>query len=132
MKAPKDPFAAFGFEDAPAKASTAESAAGLPVYQAFEAKDRLKRLDIRHSGGMWHSPAYAYLLDIMTDGERGKEIALLYSFMLVKIRGKNLHPVTLALQNNGCAFIQDFDAKKFTTPPQGEPIIDSIEITVKE
>jgi hypothetical protein len=128
-----DPLAKFRkgtTSDKPA-ASLPQETGGLPPYVAFEAKDKIKRLEIRRVMGAYRTPAYAYLLDIVFDGLHGTELVLLYSFMMIKIKGENLHPVTLAIQKGNCDFIQDFDPRAFAPPAPDAPRIDRIEIIVK-
>jgi hypothetical protein len=120
-----------GTSDKPAAAEPTQETGGLLSYVAFEAKDKIKRLEIRRVMGAYRTPAYAYLLDIVFDGLHGTELVLLYSFMMIKIKGENLHPVTLAIQKGNCDFIQDFDPRAFAGPAPDAPRIDHIEIIVK-
>jgi hypothetical protein len=101
----------------------------LPEYQAFATKDRLKSLQIKRKGEV-QAPAYAYLLNVISDDERGEEIALIYSFMLVKIRGKHLQEVAQALIMHQCHFISEYNPDKHPQPEPSEPLISSIEIVV--
>lgn len=109
-----------------------KNGAGLPDYLAFNVRDRTKYLEIKTTRGINRAPAYAYLLDVISDGERGTEISLLFSFMVVDIRGKNLQDVAHSLAMRGCAFIQDFDPKVFAQPEPSAAIIEAIEIVVKK
>jgi hypothetical protein len=124
----------FGFrEDKPAKPEPQETGSGeLSQYLASDAKDRSKYLQIRTARGIHRAPAYAYLLDVIHDGERGTEIALLFSFMMVEIRGRNLQETAISLLRRECAFIEEFNHKAFILPKPTEAIIESIDITVKE
>ena len=128
-----DPLAKFrkGTSDKPTAVNLPQEADGLPPYIAFEAKDKIKRLEIRRVMGAYRTPAYAYLLDIIFDGSHGTELVLLYSFMMIKIKGENLHPIILALQKSNCDFIQDFDPRAFAQPAADAARIDHIEIIVK-
>jgi hypothetical protein len=130
----RDPLAVFGFrEDKPAKPEPQETGSGeLSQYLASDAKDRSKYLQIRTARGIHRAPAYAYLLDVIHDGERGTEIALLFSFMMVEIRGRNLQETAISLLRRECAFIEEFNHKAFILPKPTEAIIESIDITVKE
>jgi hypothetical protein len=109
-----------------------KNADGLTEYAAFHAKDKLRYLKIYTATQGNHTPAYFHLLKTATDGERGKEISLLFSYWIVNIRGNNLQEVALSLEMRGCAFIQEFDPHKFAKPKPEEPIIDSIEFTARE
>jgi hypothetical protein len=102
-------------------------------YVAFEAKDRVARLKIRRANAPTRSPAYDYLLDVVYDGEFGTNFVLVYTFMVVLVRGKNLQPVTLALEAGTADFIQEFDSDKWQKPTNAAaPFIESIEVVVKE
>jgi hypothetical protein len=130
----RDPLARFVFRDKkPAKPKPPETGSGeLAEYLAVDAKDRNKYLQIRTARGIYRAPAYTYLLDVISDGERGEEIALLFSFMVVDIRGKNLQEMAISLIRRECAFIQDYSPHKFANPKPDEAIIESIEITARE
>ncbi len=131
-----DPLAKFRNIGTPTPASTDTTSQtdgeSLPAYQAFEAKDRVKRLQIRQVMAATHSPAYAYLLDVSYDGFHGTELVLTYSFMMVKIKGQNLQTLIFAIEKHECAFIQDFDARFFAPPEQDAAIIDDIEVVTRE
>lgn len=80
--------------------------------------------------GETHAPSYRYLMDIAFNGQYGTEIVLVYSFLMVKIRGRNLQPVIYAILESRCDFIQDFDAREFVKPTDPkQPVIENIEIT---
>lgn len=106
----------------------AAKGSGKPPYEAFDAKDRSKYLQIRTASGTQRAPAYAYLLDVISDGDKGTAIALLFSFMEVKITGRNLQNMAHALIKRECAFIQEFDYGKFEPPEPAEPFIEGLEI----
>jgi len=118
--------------DKESKPQPPKNSEGLADYLAFNAQDRNKNLEIKTAKGINRAPAYAYLLDVLSDGQRGTEISLLFSFMVIDIRGKNLQEAAHALAMRGCAFIQEFDPKAFTQPEPSAAIIESIEIVVKK
>ena len=78
--------------------------------------------------GETHAPSYRYLMDVAFNGQYGTELVLVYSFLMVKIKGRNLQPVVAAILENRCDFIQDFDAREFLPPDGAAPVIESIEI----
>ena len=107
----------------------------LQYYQAFtfiEKTDKSHRLQIRSAMGSTHAPAYNYLLDVCYDGFHGTEVVLIYSFMQVKIKGKNLQSLTAAIEKHECATIQDYDAHFFTAPKADEAVIELIEVLTRE
>ncbi len=102
-------------------------------YSAFAAKDRTERLKIRRASAPTRAPGYAYLLDLAYDGEFGTNFVLVYTFMMVMVRGRNLHPLIMALETGTADFIQEFDADKWERPADPKmPIIENIEVVVKE
>ena len=101
---------------------------GRKSYQAFDAKDKLVCLEIRRVLGTTHAPTYAYLLNIAFDHEFFTNFVLSYSFMQVKVRGKNLKDVIAALKMRKCEFIQDFHPGRYERPKPDEPIIESITV----
>jgi hypothetical protein len=127
-----DPLAQF--RKKPAEATTGAAAAGPGVYEAFKAVDRRQyRLSIRPANRAWERVTYSYLLRIVEDGAFGTEIALVYTFMVVVIKGKNLQPVAEAINGEGCEFIQEYDRDKWEKPTdQAAPFIESIEIHVEK
>jgi len=102
-------------------------------YVAFGTKDKVERLRIRRAFAPTRSPGYAYLLDIAYDGPFGTNFVLVYTFLMVLVRGKNLQPVVMALESGTADFIQEFDSDKWERPKDEKaPFIESIEVVVKE
>ncbi len=102
---------------------------GTPkVYRAFDAQDKLVCLEIRRVLGTTHAPTYAYLLNIAFDHEFYTGFVLYYSFMQVKVRGRNLKDVITALKLRKCEYIQDFHPGEFGPPTPDEPFIESIKV----
>src|SRR5258708_75574 len=77
------------------QSATADQMAGDPLfYAAFGISDRnQERLQIRQVLGAWHAPGYRYLMDVVYSAQQGTELALAYSFMLVKVTGRHLEPI---------------------------------------
>lgn len=108
---------------------------GLHDYHAFaviEKNEKNQRLQIRRAKSATHAPAYSYLLDVCYDGFHGTGLILIYSFMQVKIKGKNLQALITAIEKHDCAYIQDFDAHIFSPPRPNEAVIEVIEVVTKE
>jgi hypothetical protein len=102
-------------------------------YRAFAAKDRVERLKIKRAKYPTHAPGYAYLLDIIYDGNFGTDFVLVYTILGVKVTGKNLQPVIMALLAGTADYIQEFDRSKWPKPTDAKaPIIESIEIVVQD
>jgi len=117
------------------KNATSDDPLGLDVsgkYVAFEVGDRSQeRLQIRRVLNITHSPSYRYLMDIMSN-PGGTQIILVYSFLMVKIKGSNLQPLTKALEDGVCTFIQDYHANEYLAPDPKDPFIESIEVKVRQ
>lgn len=126
-----DPLAQYRRKPAPAKGSGAERES--EAYAAFDAKDKVDRLRIRRVMDPTRSPGYAYLLDVVYDGPYGTNFVLVYTFMMVLVRGRNLQTVIAALEGGMADFIQEFDADRWETPKDpAAPFIESIEVIVQE
>jgi hypothetical protein len=101
-------------------------------YAAFGTKDKVERLRIRRASAPTRSPGYAYLLDVVYDGSYGTNFVLVYTFLMVMVRGKNLQPLIMALELGTADFLQEFDPEKWEKPASDVPFIESIEVVVQE
>lgn len=106
---------------------------GTDEYVAFDAKDRVDRLKIRRANDPTRSPGYAYLLDIVYDGPYGTNFVLVYTFLMVLVRGRNLQSLTSAIEMGTADFIQEFDPDRWQFPKDEKAsFIESIEVVVQE
>ena len=106
---------------------------GADEYCAFLAKDRVERLKIKRANSPTHAPGYAYLLDIIYDGNFGTDFVLVYTILGVKVTGRNLQPVIMALLAGTADYIQEFDRAKWPKPLDAKaPVIESIEVVVQD
>lgn len=102
-------------------------------YVAFGTKDKVRRLDIRMLPDMEHSPAYNLLLDVVSDSRGGTNLMLVYTVMLVMVKGANLHKVAFAVKNQMADYIQEFDPKRWQKPADAQAaFIESIEVKVTD
>ena len=102
-------------------------------YVAFGTKDKVRRLDIRLVPDMEHSPAYNLLLDVVSDGRGGTNFMLVYTVMLVMVKGANLQKTAFAIKNQMADYIQEFDPKRWQKPADAQAVfIESIEVQVTE
>jgi hypothetical protein len=107
--------------------------AGGDEYIAFAAKDRMERLKIKCANQPTHAPGYGYLLEILYDGTYGTNFVLVYTILGVKVTGRNLQPVIMALLAGTADYIQEFDRDKWPKPTDAKtPFIESIEIVVQD
>jgi hypothetical protein len=101
-------------------------------YQAFVTKDHVARLRIRRAKEPTRSPTYGLLLDVVYDGQSGTNFILVYTFLMVLVRGRNLQQLVFALENAKADFIQEFDAERWAQPSDGKAaFIESIEIAAQ-
>ena len=101
-------------------------------YVAFDAKDRVERLRVRRILNPVRSPRYLHLQDVSYDGDFGTNFVLVFDFMIVLARGKNLQGVVAALELGTCDFIQEYHADFWPKPGDNEPIIESIEVVMRQ
>src|SRR5436190_10227560 len=92
-----DPLAKFRNSTAGLPPVLPATSAANDDYVAFAAKDRVERLKIKRAKYPTHAPGYAYLLDIIYDGNDGTDFVLVYTILGVKVTGRNLQPVIMAL-----------------------------------
>ena len=85
-------------------------------YVAFGAKDRT------------HAPSYLHLQNLSYDGEHGTSCVLMFDFLCVLIRGKNLQGLVTALALGTVDFIQEFNPDLWPKPADNLPLIESIKI----
>jgi hypothetical protein len=99
-------------------------------YVAFGTKDKVNRLRIRSAMAPVQSPGYNILLNITYDGDYGTNFVLLYTVLMVLVRGKNLQKLVYAIENGMADFIQEYDPDRWPKPDANAAIIDSIEVRV--
>lgn len=99
-------------------------------YLAYEAKDRVLRLKIRSVRAPVYSPGYHILLNLVYDGEHGTHFMLVYTVMMVLVRGRNLQKVVHAIENGMADYIQEYDPERWPKPDADAPLIESVLIKV--
>jgi|ERR1700722_917551 len=99
-------------------------------YLAYEAKDRVLRLKIRSVHAPVHSPGYHLLLNLVYDGEHGTHFMLVYTVLMVLVRGRNLQKVVHAIENGMADYIQEYDPARWPKPEENAAVIESVEIQV--
>lgn len=102
---------------------------GYTAYGVISPQPR--RLAIRRIKEAHRAPGYGYLIDLMWDGDQGREIALIYSHAVIMIKGRNLRELAEQLVMEKIGWIQEFDPKRWQKPADSEPIIESIEYTTR-
>ena len=128
-----DPLAQFRKKSPPAAPGDDGNPTATEEYVAFGAKDRVTRLRIRRASAPTRAPGYTYLLDVVYDGSYGTNFVLVFTFLMVMVRGRNLQPVIAALENGMADFIQEFDSDRWQRPrDETTPFIESVEVVVQE
>lgn len=124
-----DPLAAFRKTPLERKEPEKEEPA---AYVAFTGKDRIERLRIRRANAPTRAPGYNVLLDVVYDGEFGTNFVLVYTYMMVLVRGRNLQGLILALETSTADFIQEYDPDRWEQPAdKSAAFIESIEVAIK-
>ncbi len=117
-----------------AKSASIDNPSGTPEgYEAFSVAEgrRPERLIIRRFTGDSHAPAYRYLMDVSTDGKYGTQIVLYYSFMQVRIEGRNMQAGVEALREGNCVSIQEHHVMEYPQPVKDDaPFIEKINIFI--
>ena len=103
------------------------------VYAAFTvAERRPARLKIRPARRAWERMTYNYLQYISEDGIYGTQLALVFAFSVVIIKGRNLHALVDAIDAELCESVQEFDASRWDLPADPKaPFVESIKIHVQ-
>lgn len=78
------------------------------------------------------SPQSRFFMAAVFSADYDETVTLIYSFMAVEIRGRNLKEVRRAIQNNRCEFIQEYHEREFLPPGKNEPVIESIKFITGE
>ena len=78
---------------------------------AFDTKDKVFRLRIRSLDDSIYAPGYNILLNLIYD-KQGTHFILIYTVLVVLVRGRNLQKVVFAIENGMADFIQEFDFKR--------------------
>jgi hypothetical protein len=102
-------------------------------YVAFGTKDKVNRLRIRNAGELTNAPGYNVLVNVVYDGRQGTHFMLVYTVLMVLVRGRNLQKMVFAIENGMADYIQEFDAGRWQKPADANaPFIESIEVKVME
>ena len=86
-------------------------------YSAFKAVDREQEcLNIRRERGQWEWLAYSYRLRVVGNYPAWSCVMVAYTFLTVRITGRNLCEVAEAIAARRCDFIQEHDAAHWLQP----------------
>ena len=124
-----DPFAQF--RKSPRAPGPPEPPEGPVEYQAFSAKNKVRRLRIHDGPDSTSSPGYNILVNVWSNGKLGTSIVLVYTIMTVFVQGKNLQKLVLALEDDMASYIQPFDPERWPAPnEENAAFIESIVVKV--
>ena len=69
---------------------------------------------------------------IVFSADYEEAFTMIFSFMAVEIRGRNLREVRRAIQSGRCEFIQEYNEEEFQKPGHDAPVIESIKFITGE
>jgi hypothetical protein len=129
-----DPLAQFrrGQSDA-GPATQNKKTGGKRPYEAYDKKGKAcPYTEILCVSQPSQSPQSRFFLAAVFSADFDDAFTLLYSFMAVEVKGKNLKEVRQAIQNGRCEFIQEYHENEFLPPGKSEPVIESIRFIAGE
>jgi hypothetical protein len=78
------------------------------------------------------APQSRFLMAVVFSADYDEAFSLIYSFMAVEVKGKNLNQVRRAIQNGKCEFIQEYHENEFDKPAKNDPVIEAINFITGE
>jgi hypothetical protein len=78
------------------------------------------------------SPQSRFFMAAVFSADYDEAFTLLYNYMAVEVKGRNLGAVRRAIQSGRCEFIQEYNENEFTKPGRGEPVIEEIKFIAGE
>jgi hypothetical protein len=129
-----DPLTQFHRRQSPARATHQNNKADKKrPYEAFDRRDKpcsfTEILCIAHPS---QSPQLRFFLAAIFNADDDDAFTLLYSYMAVEVKGRNLKEVRRAIQLGRCEFIQEYHENEFTKPGKSDPVIESIHFITGE
>ncbi|HEU5375750.1 MAG TPA: hypothetical protein VFV38_09945 [Ktedonobacteraceae bacterium] len=107
--------------------------AGKRAYEAFDKTGKPSPYtEIRCVTQPSQSPQSRFFMAAVFSNDFDDAFTLIYSFMAVEVRGKNLKEIRRAIQNGRCEFIQEYHENEFSMPAKGEPVIEAIRFITGE
>jgi hypothetical protein len=130
-----DPLAQFREGQSPVKAANRSNRAstGKKLYEAYDKKGRsCPYTEILCITQPSQSPQSRFFMAAVFSSDLDDAFTLVYSFLAVEIKGRNLKEIRRAIQNGRCEFIQEFHANEFVPPAKGESVIEAIRFITGE
>ena len=106
---------------------------GKKPYEAFDSTGKPSPyLEIRCTFQPSQSPQSRFFMAAVFSADYEDAFTLLYSFMAVEVKGRNLKEVRRAIQISRCEFIQEYNENEFLKPGKDAPVIESIRFITGE
>lgn len=103
------------------------------AYEAYDATGKLTPyLEIRCLTQPSQAPQTRFLMAVVFSADYDEAFSLIYSFMAVEVRGKNLKEIRRAIQNGRCEFIQEYHENEFGKIAKGSPVIENVKFITGE
>ncbi|WP_156025289.1 hypothetical protein [Thermogemmatispora carboxidivorans] len=102
-------------------------AGGKQPYKAYDSSGKPSPyIEIRCVTQPSQAPLSRFLMAVVFSSDFDDAFTLIYSFMAVEVKGRNLREVRLAIQQSRCEFIQEYHENEFLPPGKDAPVIESI------
>lgn len=106
---------------------------GKKPYEAFDSAGKPSPYtEIRCVLQPSQSPQSRFFMAVVFSADYDDAFTLLYSFMAVEVKGRNLKEVRRAIQTGRCEFIQEYNENEFLKPGKDAPVIESIGFITSE
>lgn len=130
-----DPLSQFRREPAvkPQARTTGVTGNKKKAYEPFDTMGKpCSYTEIRCIMQPSQAPQSRFLMAVVFSADYDEAFTLIYSFMAVEVKGKNLHQVRRAVQSGRCEFIQEYHENEFDKPTKGDPVIESVKFITGE
>ena len=130
-----DPLSEFRKAETPARTARPSTGnqAGKRPYEAYDTSGKPSSYtEIRCVMQPSQSPQSRFFMAAVFSSDFDDAFTLIYSFLAVEVKGKNLKEIRRAIQNGRCEFIQEFHENEFALPAKTAPIIQSIKFIAGE
>ncbi|MDQ2716814.1 MAG: hypothetical protein M3Z08_18060, partial [Chloroflexota bacterium] len=102
-------------------------------YEAFDASGKpVPYTEILCVTQPSQSPQSRFFMAAVFSADFAEAFTLIYSYMAVEVKGRNLREVRRAIQTGRCEFIQEYHENEFVPPSRGAPVIESIKFITGE
>ena len=106
---------------------------GKKAYEAFDRTGKPSPYtEIRCVIQPSQSPQSRFFMAAVFSADYDDAFTLLYNYMAVEIKGRNLKEVRRAIQIGRCEFIQEYNENEFLRPGKDAPVIESIKFITGE